>query len=163
MPYKFDKLSILVVEDNQAMLEVVTNTLKLIGVGQVYQARNGEQGYQVFTRERPDVIITDWEMDPVDGLEMVKWIRRNTSSPKRNVPVIVMTGYAASVRVAVARDKGITEFLVKPFTANELARRIAYVIDHPRDFVETQEFFGPDRRRRRSEYNGPDRRQEDDD
>ena len=40
MPYKFDKLSILVVEDNQAMLEVVTNTLKLIGVGQVYQARN---------------------------------------------------------------------------------------------------------------------------
>ena len=161
MPYKFEKLSILVVEDSPAMLEVVTNALKFLGVGHVFNARNGEQGYQVFVKERPDIVITDWEMEPVDGLEMVKWIRRNSTSPKRTVPVIVMTGYAASARVAVARDKGITEFLVKPFTAHELARRIAYVIDAPRDFVETEEFFGPDRRRRKSQYTGPERRKED--
>jgi DNA-binding NtrC family response regulator len=77
------------------------------------------------------------------------------------VPVIVMTGYAAAPRVAQARDKGITEFLVKPFTANELARRITYVIDAPRDFVETAEFFGPDRRRRKAiDYQGPERRKD---
>ncbi len=163
MPYKFEKLSVLAVDDNAPMLDVVVQALKLLGVGQVFTARNGEQGYQVFVKERPDVVLTDWEMEPVDGLEMVKWIRRNSTSPKRNVPVIVMTGYAASARVAVARDKGITEFLVKPFTANELARRLAYVIDQPRDFVETQEFFGPDRRRRKGQdHNGPDRRKEED-
>jgi len=159
MPYKFDKLSVLVIDDSQPMLEVVVNALKLLGVGQVFKASNGESGYNVYTKERPDVVVTDWEMEPVDGLELVKWIRRNSTSPKRNVPIIIMTGYAASPRVANARDKGITEFLVKPFTANELARRLAYVIDSPRDFVETEEFYGPDRRRRKAlDYQGPERR-----
>jgi DNA-binding response OmpR family regulator len=144
------------------MLDVVVNALKLLGVGQVFQARNGESGYQIFVKERPDVVLTDWEMEPVDGLELVQWIRRNANSPKRTVPIILMTGYAASARVALSRDKGITEFLVKPFTANELARRLAYVIDAPRDFVETEQFFGPDRRRRKShDYQGPERRKED--
>lgn len=162
MPYDFSKLSVLVVEDSPPMLEVVVNALKLLGVGQVYQARNGESGFQQFVKIRPDIVLTDWEMEPVDGLELIKWIRRDTMSPKRTTPVIIMTGYAASMRVAEARDKGVTEFLVKPFTANELARRIAYVIDSPRDFVETREFFGPDRRRRRSQdYEGPERRKED--
>jgi DNA-binding NtrC family response regulator len=74
----------------------------------------------------------------------------------------MMTGYAATARVAAARDQGVTEFLVKPFTANELARRIAYVIDAPRDFVETNEFFGPDRRRRKGHEHSDERRKEDD-
>jgi two-component system, chemotaxis family, chemotaxis protein CheY len=162
MPYDFSKLTILVVEDSPPMLEVVVNSLKYLGVGQVFQARNGESGYQQFIKIRPDIVITDWEMEPVDGLELVRWIRRESRSPKRTVPVIVMTGYAASIRVNEARDIGTTEFLVKPFTASELARRIAYVIDQPRDFVETEEFFGPDRRRRRShDYGGPERREED--
>ena len=162
MPYNFEKLSILVVEDSAPMLEVVANSLKYLGVGQVYKALNGEDGFQQFVKYRPDIVITDWEMDPTDGLELVKWIRRDSMSPKRTVPIIMMTGYAASLRVASARDKGITEFLVKPFTANELARRIAYVIDAPRDFVETHEFFGPDRRRRKShDYQGPERRNDD--
>ena len=131
-------------------------------VGRRPEARNGEQGYQVFTKERPDIVITDWEMEPIDGPELVKWIRADQSSPKRNVPIIMMTGYAATARVGVARDLGITEFLVKPFTANELARRIAYVIDAPRDFVETNEFFGPDRRRRAAmDYAGDERRKDD--
>lgn len=161
MPYRFEKLTILVVEDSPPMLEVMVNALKLLGVGHVFQARNGEAAFQVFTKERPDIVITDWEMEPVDGLELVEWIRRHSMSPKRNVPVIMMTGYAAGARVSAARDRGVTEFLVKPFTANELGRRIAYVIDAPRDFVETNEFFGPDRRRRSShDYSGSERRQE---
>jgi two-component system chemotaxis response regulator CheY len=160
MPYDFSKLNVLVVEDSAAMLEVVVNSLKYLGVGQVFQAKNGEAGYQQFIKKRPDIVITDWEMDPVDGLELVRWIRRDSLSPKRTVPVIIMTGYAASPRVGQARDQGATEFLVKPFTASELARRLAYVIDNPRDFVETAEFFGPDRRRRKShDYGGPERRE----
>ncbi|MBU6235670.1 MAG: response regulator [Alphaproteobacteria bacterium] len=161
MPYDFGKLTVLVVEDSPPMLEVIVNALKYLGVGMVMQARNGESGYQQFVKNRPDIVITDWEMEPVDGLELIKWIRRDSQSPKRTVPIIMMTGYAASSRVSEARDKGITEFLVKPFTANELARRIAYVVDNPRDFVETPVFFGPDRRRRRSQdYQGPERRKD---
>ena len=78
------------------------------------------------------------------------------------VPVILMTGYSAQPRIENARDLGVTEFLVKPFSASDLARRIAYVINKPRDFVDSEQFFGPDRRRRKDEdYGGPQRRGDD--
>lgn len=163
MPFRFEKLSVLVVEDSAPMLEVMLDCLRYLGVKNLFFARNGEEGYQQYLRNKPDIIITDWEMEPVSGLEMIDWVRRNRGSPKPIIPIIVMTGYAAAERVHHARDLGATEFLVKPFTANELARRIAYVIDQPRDFVETQQFFGPDRRRRKNlDYQGPDRRKEED-
>ncbi len=161
MPCNLSKLSVLVVEDLAPMLDVVVDTLKILGVGQVFQARDGESGFRQFVKYRPDIVLTDWEMEPVDGLELVRAIRRDATSPKRTAPIIVMTGYGAALRVAAARDVGVTEFLVKPFTANELARRITYVIDHPRDFVETAEFFGPDRRRRKDDaFDGAERRRE---
>lgn len=161
MSLNLSKLSVLVVDDLGPMLEVVVDTLKILGVGQVYQARDGESGFRQFVRYRPDIVLTDWEMEPVDGLELVRAIRRDATSPKRTAPIIVMTGYGAAARVAAARDLGATEFLVKPFTANELARRINHVIDHPRDFVETAEFFGPDRRRRKNDaYDGTERRKD---
>ena len=77
-------------------------------------------------------------------------------------PVILVTGYSALSRVAEARDAGVTEFLVKPFSANDLAKRIAYVINKPRDFIDCTGYFGPDRRRRKNpDYKGPFRREED--
>jgi DNA-binding response OmpR family regulator len=77
------------------------------------------------------------------------------------VPIIMMTGYSAQPRVIDARDQGVTEFLVKPFSASDLAKRIAYVINRPRDFVDSKKFFGPSRRRKRDEYSGPERRKDD--
>jgi DNA-binding NtrC family response regulator len=74
----------------------------------------------------------------------------------------MVTGYSAMPRVAEARDTGATEFLVKPFSANDLAKRIAHVINKPRDFIDSNEYFGPDRRRRKADdYIGPLRREED--
>ena len=65
-------------------------------------------------------------------------------------------------RVAAARDIGTTEFLVKPFTAGDLARRIAHVITKPRDFVKAPEYFGPDRRRKFTDgFRGPFKRDSD--
>jgi CheY-like chemotaxis protein len=153
----------MVVDDSAPVLDVTAAVLAVMGVGKIYKARNAEEAYQVFLKEKPDIVLSDWEMEPDDGLELVRWIRTSAESPRRMTPVILMTGYAATMRVGDARDRGITEFLVKPFTANELARRIAYVIDAPRDFVETQQFFGPDRRRRKAvDYDGEEKRKEGD-
>lgn len=161
MAYRFDKLSILVVDDTEPVLDVTAQALTILGVGKVLKAKDGHTAFDLYVRERPEVILTDWEMSPMDGLTLIEKIRNDELSPKRNIPIIMMTGYTASARVAKARDYGITEFLVKPFTANELSRRIAYVIDNPRDFVETEQFFGPDRRRRKSQDYGDDKRDED--
>jgi DNA-binding NtrC family response regulator len=74
----------------------------------------------------------------------------------------VITGYNSLERVKIARDAGVTEFLIKPFKATDVAKRIEHVINHPRDFVSTADFFGPDRRRKIDKnYNGPKRRKED--
>lgn len=162
MGFKFEKLSILVVEDTVPMQKLVTSVLETLGVGRVWTASDGQAGFEMFCNENPDIVITDWHMIPVSGIELVNQIRRSDMSPNKMVPVIMMTGYSALPRVAEARDEGTTEFLVKPFSANDLARRIAYVINKPRDFVDSEDFFGPDRRRRVVEnYQGPRRRSTD--
>ncbi len=159
MGFKFERLSVLVVEDTIPMQKLVGSVLDTLGVGRVLKADEGGQGYEVFCAENPDIVLVDWHMVPISGIELVEKIRRDEGSPNRTVPVIMMTGYSALPRVAQARDMGTTEFLVKPFSANDLARRIAYVINKPRDFIETGEYFGPDRRRRVIEnYAGPQRR-----
>jgi two-component system chemotaxis response regulator CheY len=153
------EISVLVVEDSEAMMDVMVTILTRFGFGRILTAQDGEEGFSIFQRYKPDIIITDWHMDPVDGLELIKWIRRNKYSVRRMVPIILMTGFTEHSRIEAARDMGTTEILVKPFTAEDLAKRIMHMIDVPRDFIETQQFFGPDRRRRRVEdIDGEDRR-----
>lgn len=162
MPFKFDKLSILVVEDTIPMQKLITSVLDSLGVGNVYAAADGEKGYDVFKRTNPDIVIADWHMAPVTGIELTQLIRKDQMSPNRMAPVILVTGYSAMSRVAEARDSGVTEFLVKPFSANDLAKRIAYVINKPRDYIDYGTYFGPDRRRKTPpDYPGPFRRTSD--
>lgn len=159
MPLKLEKVSVLVVEDTIPMRKLIVSVLETLGVGKVYTADNGEQGFTQYIANKPDIIITDWLMKPIDGIEFIKKIRLAPNSPNRTVPVIIITGYSAVTRVMEARDHGVTEFLVKPFTANDLSKRLAHVINKPRDFVQTPRYFGPDRRRRRiDDFPGEDRR-----
>ena len=156
MSFKFEKLNVLIVEDTVPMRKLVISVLDTLGIGTIYTATNGENGYDLYCKENPDIIITDWHMIPTSGIELVDKIRNRSDSPNKMVPIIMMTGYSAMLRVYEARDSGATEFLVKPFSANDLARRIAHVINKPRDFIETNDFFGPDRRRRNMEhFKGP--------
>lgn len=159
MAVNFAKLSVLVVEDNKAMRDLIVSVLDSLGVGSIVTAESGASGFMKFRNSNADIVIVDWEMEPKNGLSLTGEIRRNPMSPNRMVPIIMLTGYSAPKRVAQARDTGVTEFLAKPFTAEGLINRIAYVINKPRDFIEAGDFFGPDRRRRRVEnYHGPRRR-----
>lgn len=162
MPYQFDKVSVLLVEDNQPMLELAKSLLNTFGVQSVYTAKDGEEGFKVFCRENPDIIIADWMMKPMNGITLTEHIRNDSASPNPFVPVILMTGFSEKRRVEEARDAGVTEFLVKPFNARDLYRRIAQIIERPRKFVRSDDFFGPDRRRKRlRDYTGPLRRNTD--
>ncbi|PZP57288.1 MAG: response regulator [Micavibrio aeruginosavorus] len=160
MTLALDKLSILVVEDTPAMQKLLVSVLTSLGFPKPLKASNGVQGFEMFQRHNPDIVITDWLMSPGDGLEMTRKIRNNIYSPNKMVPVILLTGYSSLSRVEEARDAGVTEFLVKPFTAIDVSKRIMHVINNPRDFVSIKEYFGPDRRRRKEDtYSGPRRRE----
>lgn len=161
MAYDFKKARILVVDDMQPMLSLVQSLLKIFGFNDIYIANNAEDAFKTFCHVNPDIVITDWLMEPYDGIELIGKIRKDPKSPNRFVPVILMTGYSHRVRVEKARDGGVTEFLVKPFAAKDLYKRIEQLIEKPRKFVEADQFFGPDRRRRADEYGGPLRRDDD--
>ncbi len=164
MGFKFEKLNMLVVEDTQPMQKLLVSVLEALGIRNIETAANGDDGFRAFCKGNHDIVLSDWQMDPIDGIELTRMIRQHKLSPNKLAPIILITGYSAWSRVEEARDAGVTEFLVKPFTAHDLARRVAHVINKPRDFIETQDFFGPDRRRRRSEesgYTGLRRRDED--
>ena len=162
MSYSFEKVTVLLVEDNQPMLDLAKSLLETFGIGRVFTARDGEEGFRIFCRENPDIVVADWMMKPMDGISLARRIRNDTMSPNKFVPYILMTGFSEKRRVVEARDAGVTEFLVKPFNARDLYRRIAQIIERPRKFVRSEDFFGPDRRRKRMQnYDGPRRRDTD--
>lgn len=162
MAYDFKKLSILIAEDVDPMRKILVSVAELLGVGNVLTAADGEEAFNIFRKNNPDIVLTDWVMEPMDGIALVKEIRTNMLSPNRMVPIIMLSGYSYTERVNVARDAGVTEFLVKPFAAKDLANRIGYVINKPRDFIDCETYFGPDRRRKiNAKYKGPYRREDD--
>jgi len=162
MAYDLNKISVLVVDDNMPMLEIVKSLLLTFGVGHVIIAQNGEIAYKRFSDYDPDIVIADWMMKPMDGISLTRRLRNDPATPNPYVPVILMTGFSERRRVFHARDAGVTEFLVKPFTARDLYRRLAQVIERPRQFVRSDDFFGPDRRRKSDkDYVGAKRRETD--
>ncbi|MBI1302008.1 MAG: response regulator [Alphaproteobacteria bacterium] len=162
MTYNFNSVKILLVEDNRQMLDLLKAVLQSFGVGEIITALDGIEAYEKFRRTNPDLVLTDWMMDPCDGIQLGHKIRNESDSPNQFVPIILMTGFSEERRVLSARDNGITEFLVKPFNARDLYKRLYQIIEKPRQFVKNESFFGPDRRRKSSEnYDGNRKRKSD--
>jgi CheY-like chemotaxis protein len=162
MASSYDNLRALVVEDNLHMRSLLKSLLHAFGIKHIYEAEDGDTAYGVFCHRRPDFVLTDLSMAKADGIAFTKRIRTDVDSPNAYVPIIMVTGHTERPRVEAARDAGVTEFLAKPITAQNLMLRLAEIIERPRPFVKCDDYFGPDRRRRRVEnYTGPWRRAED--
>jgi len=147
MSLDLSKIKILLAEDSFPLNRMVCDIIEKLGGKNLDSTKSGEEAFELFCKKRHDIIITDWMMDPVDGLELTSMVRRHADSPNKMIPIIMLTGYNSFKRVLEARDIGVTEYLVKPFTAKEIADRISYVINNPRDFIHCTDYFGPDRRR----------------
>jgi len=153
-------LNILVVDDNHHTRILIGQILRALGVGEIYEAGDGTEALQVMRRRIVDIVMTDFAMEPLDGVGFVELLRHSPDSPSPMIPVIMVTAYSTARRVAEARDAGVNEILVKPITTRAILDRLTRVIDHPRPFVRTSDYFGPDRRRRviDASYEGPFRR-----
>lgn len=155
----FNRLQILIVEDHFYMRKILRTLLSGLGCHTVYEAENGAQGLKAVDAYSPDVVITDWEMPEIDGPEMVRLIRDPNKGAIALVPIIMLTGHTQMKQVETARDVGVNEFICKPTSARILYDRIQSVILKPRQFIRTNTYFGPDRRRHtNSMYAGPERR-----
>lgn len=159
---RFDLLKLLLVDDNQHMRILINEILRAIGVRHVYEAADGAEALQIMRTHDIDIVMTDLAMSPLSGIDLVRLVRNSPDSVDPMIPIIMVTGHSTMRRVAEARDAGVTEFLSKPVTARGVIERITRVVDYPRPFVRTDDYFGPDRRRRDDpEFAGPWRRKGD--
>ncbi len=144
------------------MRSLVRSVLHALGAKHIKEATDGADAYARLGPYAADIIICNWQMSPMDGLEFVRLLRTDTDSPNPFVPVIMLTAHTEAKRVVEARDAGVTEFLAKPISANQLYSRIRAVIEHPRPFVRAKSYVGPDRRRRQDpDFKGAERRKQD--
>jgi len=166
--YDFDRLNVLIAEDSLFIRSLVVTSLKVLGVGNVFAVEHGGDAIHFLQRvkEEPmkvgvqqiDIVISNWDMSPIDGMMLLRWIRRHKDSPDRFVPFVMLTGYTEPERVMQARDMGATDMLAKPFSINAIGEKLMAIIERPRQFVHTKDFFGPDRRRQKLNYAGAERR-----
>lgn len=159
----FGKLNVLIVDDNRDMRDILRRLLISKGVPQLHEASDGASALKVLRESQCNLILTDLDMAPMDGLEFVRQVRNMREAlVSPSVPIIMITSHNERSRVETARDTGVTDFLIKPISPAALYQRITSVVEQPRAFVRTDDFVGPDRRRKaRDNWEGPLRREND--
>ena len=158
--YRFDRLKVLVVDDNVHMRKLVTTILQAFGVIQIAEVDSAERAWESLREFNHDVVVLDWVMEGMSGLDFIRMIRTNPQAPNPFVPIIMLTGHTSLDHVRQARDAGVNEFIAKPVSVKTMMSRLVAVIEHPRPYVRTNGYFGPCRRRRVEDFHGPERRTE---
>lgn len=156
--YDLTELTVIVAEDNEPMRKILRGVLRALGIREIITMDNGLDVFDHLKEKDVDLIIADNMMTPMNGIELVSLIRSGAEGVDPFIPFIMISGFTDLERIIEARDSGINEYLAKPVSAKKIYQRISSVIENPRDFVRTGNFFGPDRRRRGQEFSGPERR-----
>jgi len=149
---------VLVVDANPGSARMVAEFLKTLGVGSINLETSGSGAMRVCEQIEPQVIFTELSGPKLNGLDLVRKLRRGDLAC-RTAPVVMITAEATAAAIIAARDAGVHEFLRRPFTLGQLTKRIEAVMLHPREWIEAISYVGPDRRRFNSgDYKGPRKR-----
>ena len=160
MSAKPQDISILVIDDNEPLLKLIKAFLRMHGYRNVTLTLNAEQGFGMLCDEelKFDLVIVDWALSGMNGIEFTKKVRTDVESLHPHIPVILLTGHSERSRVEDARDAGVTEFLAKPISDESLANRVKAIMGKPRHFIRAPDFVGPDRRRKGADKPTPGRK-----
>lgn len=158
MRYRFAELDVLVVDDSEQMRNYLTSVLEVFHVGRVRSAADGYDAIRMIREDRPDLLVTDLQMAPLDGAELVRWLRNAPDSPDRFMPAIMVTASTGTSELAAARCAGLHDILTKPVTPEALGNSIAAIVNDPLPFIRTRGYFGPERRRGIRSLHGEERR-----
>ena len=145
---RLSQVEVLIADPDVEISHLVRDVLRYIGFEKMQFARTPEKALEILAAQNIDLMITDWQIMPEQRMSLVQYLRNHDDSPNPYLPVIMLTGRAEKHDVELARDQGVTEFLVKPFTAKRLFERLVMVIENPRSFIISNQYRGPDRRRR---------------
>jgi len=120
-------LKLLVVDDSSTMRRIIKNTLARLGYKDILEAEDGLKGWEQMNAN-PDVemLITDWNMPEMNGLELVKKVRADERF--KDTPIIMVTTEGGKAEVITALKAGVNNYIVKPFTPQVLKEKLAAVM-----------------------------------
>ncbi len=122
-------MNVLVVDDYQTMIRIIKNLLKQLGFNNVDEATNGQSALDQIASKRYGLIISDWNMEPMSGLDLLKTVRSTQGNDNiSKVPFIMVTAESKTENVIAAKQAGVNNYIVKPFNAETLKTKIATVL-----------------------------------
>lgn len=119
-------MKFLVVDDYNTMCRILTNLLKQLGFTNVDSASDGQQALTKLQDDKFDFVISDWNMEPMTGIELLREVRGNDKL--KHLPFIMITAESKTENVIAAQQAGVSNYIVKPFNAETLKGKIASVL-----------------------------------
>ena len=119
-------MKILIVDDYKTMLRIIRNLLKQIGFENVEEATDGTAALQKLRETECKLVISDWNMEPMTGIQLLREVREDTSLCK--IPFIMVTAESKTENVVIAKEAGVSNYIVKPFNAATLKSKLVGVL-----------------------------------
>ena len=119
-------MPVLVVDDYSTIIRIIRNLLKQLGFENIDDASDGSAALNKMRGKKYGLVISDWNMQPMTGLDLLKKVRANAATA--NLPFIMVTAEARTENVVAARQAGVNNYIIKPFTQAVLKQKIAAVL-----------------------------------
>ncbi len=119
-------MPVLVVDDYKTMLRIIRNLLKQLGFNNVDEASDGGGALQKLRQRDFGLVISDWNMEPMTGLQLLKEVR--SDGKLKSLPFIMVTAESKTENVVAAKEAGVSNYIVKPFNAATLKQKMSSVI-----------------------------------
>ncbi len=119
-------MSVLIVDDYKTMLRIIRNLLKQLGFNNVDESTDGSAALQKLRDKTYGLVISDWNMEPMSGLQLLKELRADVKL--KEVPFIMITAESKSENVIAAKEAGVSNYIVKPFNAATLKGKLTAVL-----------------------------------
>ncbi len=156
---RFAEMTILVVDSSTRIIDMLSKLLRSFGFRDVKIARTEELAFKHTREHRIDIILANYAEEEADDVSLTTMVRRDEASPNKELPVILMTASPNRNMIFKVRDEGANEIIGKPFNSLALFQKLSSVVHNPREYVDSEEFSGPDRRRTHDlEFSGRSRR-----
>lgn len=119
-------IKVLIVDDFATMRRILKNILKQIGFKNLLEADDGTTAMEALEKNDIDLVISDWNMPKMTGLELLKWVRANKKYAK--TPFLMVTAEAQKQNVIEAVQAGVSNYVVKPFTAEAISEKLKKIL-----------------------------------
>ena len=119
-------MNILIVDDYKTMLRIIRNLLKQLGFNNVDEATDGSMALQKLRDKDYGLVISDWNMEPMTGIQLLREVRAD--SKLKALPFIMITAESKTENVVAAKEAGVNNYIVKPFNADTLRKKMSSVI-----------------------------------